>query len=310
MLFRSDLRAAVASGQVSAGDAAGLRAQAQVQEQGAQTLIAQNGVLNNLFEQRNALVLTGRIANDKAIQDIDRQIQQQRQAIAAQKEDIEGRAAAAYQVAKYEAEAGDRAKAAAAAEKRRKEQADLLTAAMERQSELLKEQESRIQAVHSSWVSLLSPIELEDQRYRDQLKSIEEAARLTGDLQRAEAARYQAAIDHAEKLRETIMPSGDAGAAAAYDMGLGGSAGSTFVPGQNSATPREVLGQIGSVTNTVLQAGSSLGSLTALDPTGISAAVVAGLQSLASLGTGGGLFGDITTLLEGAVEGLGALPDA
>jgi hypothetical protein len=59
-----------------------------------------------------------------------------------------------------------------------------------------------------------------------------------------------------------------------------------------------------------ISAAGSVAGLTALDPTGISAAVVAGLQTVADLGAGGGLLGEVETLLTDAAKGLPALGDA
>lgn len=57
-----------------------------------------------------------------------------------------------------------------------------------------------------------------------------------------------------------------------------------------------------------LQAGSaaasSLSGLTAMDPSGISGAVVAGMQSVIDISGGGGITGDITALLEGFAAAL------
>lgn len=78
------------------------------------------------------------------------------------------------------------------------------------------------------------------------------------------------------------------------------------------ATPGTVPGSLDEVgkAQAVTSAAGSLAGLTALDPTGISAAVVAGLQTVADLGAGGGLLGEVETLLSDAAKGLPALGDA
>jgi hypothetical protein len=70
-----------------------------------------------------------------------------------------------------------------------------------------------------------------------------------------------------------------------------------------TATPNN-----GDMALSTLQAGSaaagSLQGLTALDPTGISSAVVAGMRSVIDISNGGGITGDITALLEGLAAAL------
>lgn len=73
-------------------------------------------------------------------------------------------------------------------------------------------------------------------------------------------------------------------------------------------TPGSDLDALGKAQATIGAAGS-LAGLTRLDPSGISAAVLAGLQTAADLGQGGGVLGEVTTLLTDAAEGLPALGD-
>lgn len=80
------------------------------------------------------------------------------------------------------------------------------------------------------------------------------------------------------------------------------------VPAKAPGTPGSDLDALGKAQATIGAAGSIAG-LTKLDPSGISAAVVAGLQTAAGLGQGGGVLGEVTTLLADAAEGLPALGD-
>lgn len=80
------------------------------------------------------------------------------------------------------------------------------------------------------------------------------------------------------------------------------------VPAKAPGTPGSDLDALGKAQATIGAAGSIAG-LTKLDPTGISAAVVAGLQTAAGLGQGGGVLGEVTTLLTDAAAGLPALGD-
>lgn len=59
----------------------------------------------------------------------------------------------------------------------------------------------------------------------------------------------------------------------------------------------------------VIGAASGIDAFVKLDPTGISAAVVAGLRTVADLGQGGGVLGEVETLLRDAAKGLPALGD-
>ena len=78
----------------------------------------------------------------------------------------------------------------------------------------------------------------------------------------------------------------------------GGAGGGAAGAAAGAATAQQAIGAAG-----------SLAGLTRLDPTGISAAVVAGLQTAADLGQGGGVLGEVTTLLSDAAKGLPALGD-
>ena len=103
--------------------------------------------------------------------------------------------------------------------------------------------------------------------------------------------RYRLTIEQTLAAQEALMQ----GAA-----GGGGSAIGAAAAG--GATTR------GQAALSTLQAGSaaagSLGGLTSLDPTGISSAVVAGMQSVIDISNGGGVTGDITELLEGLAAAL------
>lgn len=76
-------------------------------------------------------------------------------------------------------------------------------------------------------------------------------------------------------------------------------------PDSGAATSLDALGK----AQATIGAAGSLAGLTRLDPSGISAAVLAGLQTAADLGQGGGVLGEVTTLLTDAAEGLPALGD-
>lgn len=76
-------------------------------------------------------------------------------------------------------------------------------------------------------------------------------------------------------------------------------------------TPTEATGPSAGATTaqTAIGAASSLSALVRVDPTGISAAVVAGLQTVATFGQegGGGVIGEVERLLADATKGLPAL---
>ena len=80
-------------------------------------------------------------------------------------------------------------------------------------------------------------------------------------------------------------------------------------PGSKSADKSATVAEGVSTAQTAISAAGSLAGLTRLDPSGISAAVLAGLQTAADLGQGGGVLGEVTTLLTDAAEGLPALGD-
>lgn len=80
-------------------------------------------------------------------------------------------------------------------------------------------------------------------------------------------------------------------------------------PGSKSADKSATVAEGVSTAQTAISAAGGIAGLTRLDPTGISAAVVAGLQTAADLGQGGGVLGEVTTLLTDAAAGLPALGD-
>ena len=103
--------------------------------------------------------------------------------------------------------------------------------------------------------------------------------------------RYRLTIEQTLAAQEALMQ----GAA-----GGGGSAIGAAAAGGATTRGQEALSTLQAGT----AAASSLSGLTQLDPTGISGAVVAGMQSVIDISNGGGVTGDITALLEGLAAAL------
>jgi len=72
-------------------------------------------------------------------------------------------------------------------------------------------------------------------------------------------------------------------------------------------TKARALKKVGDTANTVVSASTSISGLVKLDPTGISSAVVGGLQGLGAM-KDGGIFKEAQGLLSGAIDGLRSIP--
>lgn len=105
--------------------------------------------------------------------------------------------------------------------------------------------------------------------------------------------RYRLTIEQTLAAQEALMQ----GAA-----GGGGSAIGAAAAG--GATTRGQAATAAAAIERGSAAAGSLQGLTALDPTGISSAVVAGMRSVIDISSGGGITGDITALLEGLAAAL------
>ena len=103
--------------------------------------------------------------------------------------------------------------------------------------------------------------------------------------------RYRLTIEQTLAAQEALMQ----GAAGGGGSAIGAAAAGGATTRGQAATAAMERGSA---------AASSLGGLTALDPSGISGAVVAGIQSVIDISNGGGITGDITALLEGLAAAL------
>lgn len=147
--------------------------------------------------------------------------------------------------------------------------------------------------------SLGDPIAVENERWRQQKEAIEAATKALGDQ-----ALGRQALAAAEAEHNQILDDMEAKAIAALEAtaALGEKTSADYAKMSKDAAETTTSG------STVLSAAGSLSGLASADPTGITAAVVAGLQVVSSSASGGGAIGELQTLLTGFAEGLPNLP--
>ena len=130
-------------------------------------------------------------------------------------------------------------------------------------------------------------------------------ARLHGaELLEAQHARELQAL---EDQYQAILRNAAAGAQGDADRVAAAKAYEEAVRAANDALAASTAAQGVSTANAAIGAASSLSGLAGLDPTGITGAVVAGLQAVADTAQGGGALGEVDELLEAFADGLPSL---